>query len=130
MKKLIAVLLITGSMACHGQDLYIGKTPFEEITSPYLIVQLHVFPRYRAASIDFGQDCTGYESIFQIPQRRRVCDGLNDDSASPVELHSIAHMLNLMANQGYELDRIMGEEEDNSPSDPWESTYLFKRKDY
>lgn len=80
--------------------------------------------------IQSGQDCSGYESVFQIPRRRRVCDGLNDESGSPIELHSIAHMLNLMANQGYSLDRIMGEHEATPPQNPWESLYLFKRTSY
>lgn len=130
MKKLIFGLLLIISDPISAQELYVGKTDFASISSPYIIVELHVFPRYRAASIDYGQDCSGYESIFQIPQRRKVCDGLNDGSGSPVELHSIAHMLNLMANQGYSLDRIMGEEEENHSADPWESLYLFKRTGY
>ena len=130
MKKLIFLTLISWPVIGITQDLYVGETSFEEIESPYLIVELYVFPRYRAASIDFGQDCSGYESVFQIPRRRRVCDGLNDESGSPIELHSIAHMLNLMANQGYSLDRIMGEHEATPPQNPWESLYLFKRTSY
>ena len=39
-------------------------------------------------------------------------------------------MLNLMANQGYSLDRIMGEHEATPPQNPWESLYLFKRTSY
>lgn len=62
MKKLIFLTLISWPVIGITQDLYVGETSFEEIESPYLIVELYVFPRYRA-----GRIAVGTKAYFRFP---------------------------------------------------------------
>ena len=110
-----------------SQTYYVGSEPLEEHLEPYLIVNIHTYPRFRGASVDYGQDCRLYGPLEFAKQRTR-CDGLNDANGEPIELHSIGHLMNIFAGLGYELDRVFSETDPDDVFEPWQAKYVFRRK--
>lgn len=130
MKKLMLCIVLLGSWACGlAQDeMYVGQMPLRDLEAHYLIVDPYVFGTTRQARVDFGQNCSEYEGMFEIGKRRRFCDGLNTPQGDPAQLNSLAHMINIFAELGYELDRILSDHAQQAPFDPWEAQYIFRRK--
>ncbi len=130
MKKLLFFLSILGyGVAAFGQTgLFIGEKPLDEISAPYIIVNPYVNPLFISLTVDYGQDCREYRGAFQAKQLRTKCNGFNDESGAPAEIYSLAHMMNIFAQRGYELDRILPGTDPDDPFDQWDAQYVFCKR--
>lgn len=110
-------------------DYRVGDQPLATLEAPYVIVSFAQYLGYRTAIVDFGQDCRRYQGLFRMAERRERCDGLSQANGSPVDIHSLAQLLNLMASIGYELQRTIPDEiVQGEGFDPWEAQYVFRRQ--
>lgn len=110
------------------EEFYIGEEPLDNISVPYLIVSPYANLNFISITLDYGQDCRQYNQVFQAGALRQKCNGLNDETGSPVEMHSLAYMMNIFARRGYELDRILPGTDPDDPFDQWDAQYVFRKR--
>lgn len=130
MKKLFPFFVILASIniALAQSQVFVGDTPLEEISVPYLIIIPYVNANSWSATVDYGQDCRGYNQVFQGKELRNQCNGLNNENNTPFVLNSLAHMMNIFAGMGYELDRILPETDPDDVFDQWQAQYIFRKQ--
>lgn len=121
-------ILVSGNVLTAQSEAYVGGTPLNDIAVPYLIVNPYANMNFWSATVDYGQDCRRYNQVFQSKELRSQCNGLNNEDHTPLVLNSLAHMINVFAEMGYELDRILPETDPNEVFDQWQAQYLFRKQ--
>ncbi len=130
MKKLLLLFVTLASIniALAQSQVFVGDTPLTEISVSYLIIIPYANLNFWSATVDYGQDCRGYNQVFQGKELRNQCSGLNNEDNTPFVLNSLAHLLNIFAQRGYELDRILPETDPDDVFDQWNAQYIFRKQ--
>lgn len=103
-----------------------GQIPLEDISVPYLIVRPYVNLNFWSATVDY--DCRAFNQVFQSKELRSQCNGLNHENNTAYTLNSLAHLMNMFAERGYELERILSETDPNDGFDQWQAQYVFRKQ--